>query len=31
VPLEKLFVDGDVLDGDQTLAGLVLGDRVDER
>ena len=31
VPLEEIFVDGDVLDGDEPLAGLVLGDRVDER
>ena len=29
--LEELFVDGDVLDGDEPPAGLVLGDRVDEQ
>ena len=31
MPLKEIFVDGDVLDGDQPLAGLVLGHRVDER
>ena len=30
VPLEEFLVDGDVLDGDETAARLVLGDRVDE-
>ena len=31
MPLEKLFVDRDVLDGDETAAGLVLGYRVHEQ
>jgi hypothetical protein len=30
VPLEELFVDGDVLDRDETPPGVVLGDGVDE-
>ena len=29
--LEEIFVDGDVLDGHEPLARLVLGDRIDER
>src|SRR5688572_4973644 len=29
--LKEFFVDGDVLDGDETPARLVLGDRVDEQ
>ena len=31
VSLEEIFVDGDVLDGDEPFAGLVLGYRIDER
>ena len=31
VALEELFVDGDVLDGDEALARLVLGDPIDEQ
>ncbi len=31
VSLEEIFVDGDVLDGDEPFAGLVLGHRIDER
>ena len=31
VALEELFVDGDVLDGDEPAARLVLGDRVNQR
>ena len=31
VALEEFLVDGDVLDGDQPAAGLVLGDRVNQR
>ena len=31
VPLEEFFVDGDVLDRDQPLAGVVLGNRVHEQ
>jgi hypothetical protein len=31
MPLEEVFVDRDVLDRDETAAGFVLRDRVDER